>query len=98
LSFESDRPEAVARLTQLLESVWNVDAPQGLKLPETIRADPKDQLILLAAIHGRANYPLTGDARHFEHLYGKRIEGVLILRPTQYFERQRTANWLLFIP
>jgi predicted nucleic acid-binding protein len=58
-------------------------------LPETIRLDPKDQPILLAAIHGRADYLLTGDARHFGHLYGKRIRGVLVLRPRQYFERRR---------
>lgn len=35
----------------------------------------------MAAIHGKAEYLLTGDARHFEHLYGKRIEGVLVLYP-----------------
>jgi predicted nucleic acid-binding protein len=71
----------VLRLKRLLEFVSIVDAPQGLKLRETIRLDPKDQPILLAAIHGKDNYLLTGDARHFEHLYGKRIEGVLVLRP-----------------
>ena len=54
-----------------------------------MRLDPKDQPILLAAIHGRADYLLTGDAKDFEHLYGKRIEGVLVLRPAQYFEVRR---------
>jgi hypothetical protein len=58
-------------------------------LPETIRLDPKDQPILLAAIHGRADYLLTGDARRFGHLYGKQIRGVLVLGPRQYFERRR---------
>jgi predicted nucleic acid-binding protein len=82
---------AVPRLKRLLESVSTVDAPQGLKLPETIRLDPKDQPILLAAIHARADYLLTGDARHFGHLYGKRIGGVLVLRPAAYFERRRRA-------
>ena len=76
-------------LKRLLESVSTVDAPQALKLPESIRLDPKDQPVLLAAIHGKADYLLTGDARHFEHLYGKRIEGVMVVRPTQYFERRR---------
>jgi uncharacterized protein len=84
-----DRPEAVPRLNRLLESVSNVDAPHGLKLAENIRLDPKDRPILLAAIHGKAEYLLTGDARHFWHLYGKRFEGVLVLRPAQYFERRR---------
>jgi hypothetical protein len=40
-------------------------------VPETIRLDPKDQPILLAAIHGKADYLLTGDAGHFGRLYGK---------------------------
>jgi predicted nucleic acid-binding protein len=60
-------------------------------LPETIRLDPKDHPILLAAIHARADYLLTGDARHFGHLYGKRISGVLVLRPAAYFDRRRPA-------
>jgi uncharacterized protein len=86
-----DRPEAVPRLKRLLESVSTVDPPQGLKLPKTIRLDPKDQPILLAAIHARADYLLTGDSRHFGHLYGKRIGGVLVLRPAAYFDRRRRA-------
>jgi hypothetical protein len=39
-----------------------------MKLPATVRLDPKDRPILLAAIHGRAYYLLTGDVRHFGHL------------------------------
>jgi predicted nucleic acid-binding protein len=84
-----DRPEAVPRLKRLLGSVAIVDAPQGLKLLRAIRLDPKDQPILLAALHGKADYLLTGDVRHFGHLYGKRVEGVLVLRPARYFERRR---------
>jgi uncharacterized protein len=84
-----DRPEAVQRLKRLLETVSIVDAPQGLKLPDTIRLDPKDRPILLAAIHGKAGYLLTGDTRHFGHLYRKRIAGVLVLRPAQYFGRRQ---------
>jgi hypothetical protein len=38
--------------------------------------------------HGKADFLLTGDGRHFGHLYGKRIEGVMVLRPAQYFERR----------
>ena len=85
----ADRTEALPRLKRLVEAVSTVDAPQGLKLPSNIRLDQKDQPILLAAIHGNADYLLTGDARHFEHRYGRRIEGVLVLRPAQYFEHRR---------
>jgi uncharacterized protein len=85
----TDRPEAVSRLNLRLVSISTIDAPRGLKLPETIKLEPKDQPILLAAIHGKADYLLTGDARHFGHLYGRRIESVLVLRPARYFERRR---------
>lgn len=86
-----DRREALARLEQLTTTVSIVNARRSLKLPGNIRLDPKDQPILLAAIHGKADYLLTGDARHFEYLYGKRIKGVLVLCPAQYFERRRRA-------
>ena len=84
-----DRPEALPRLKRLLESVATVDAPHGLKLPESIILDSKDRPILLAAIQGKAGYLLTGDVRHFRHLYGKQIQGVLVVRPVEYFERRR---------
>jgi len=86
-----DRTEAFPRFERLTAAVSLVDAPQSLKLPVNIRLDQKDQPILLAAIHGKADYLLTGDARHFAHLYGKRIKGVLVLRPAQYFARRRQA-------
>ena len=81
-----DRPEAVPRLKRLLESISTVDAPQVLKLPKTIQLDPAGPV---SRDSREADYLLTGDARHFGHLYGKRIEGVLVLRPAQYFERRR---------
>jgi uncharacterized protein len=84
-----DRPGALKRLTRLMEALATADAPQALKLPKNVRLDSKDQPILLAAIHGRADYLLTGDAKHFGELYEKRIEGVLVLRPAQYFELRR---------
>jgi predicted nucleic acid-binding protein len=86
-----DRPEALSRLCRLTAIVSTFEAPPNLKLPEKVRLNPKDQPILLAAIHAKADYLLTGDARHFEHLFGERIEGVMLLRPAQYFERRRQA-------
>jgi predicted nucleic acid-binding protein len=81
--------EAVARLERLCKAITTVNAPQGLKLAANVQLDDKDQPILAAAIHGRADYLLTGDARQFAHLYGKRIATVLVLRPAQYFTRRR---------
>jgi hypothetical protein len=45
----------------------------------------KDKPILLAAISARADYLLTGDIRDFGRFYGKKINGVTILPPAQYF-------------
>ena len=84
-----DRAEAIPRFKQLVAAISTADAPQGLTLPGNIRLDPKDLPILLSAINGKADYLITGDIPHFAHLYGKRIEGVLVLRPAQYFEYRR---------
>jgi predicted nucleic acid-binding protein len=84
-----DRPGALNRLTRFMEALTTADAPQALKLPKNVRLDPKDQPILSAAVHGKADYLLTGDLKHFNHLYEKRIEGVLVLRPAQYLELRR---------
>jgi uncharacterized protein len=81
------RPPTLA-LERLTPKLTLVNPPGNLKLPATVRLDSKDRPILLAAIHGKADFLLTGDGRHFGHLYGKRIEGVMVLRPAQYFERR----------
>jgi predicted nucleic acid-binding protein len=85
------RKPAVPRLAQLIEALDIVDTPQHRAFSQRVRLHRKDQPILLAAIHPRADYLLTGDAQHFSHLFGKRIEGVLVLQPAQYLSH-RTAN------
>lgn len=82
-----DRAPAVTRLERLTLKLTLVNPPKGLRLPDGVLLDLKDRPILVAAIHGKANFLLTGDGRHFGHLYGKRVEGVMVLRPAQYFER-----------
>jgi len=86
-----DRAVSLPRFNRLVTALSIVNAPQGLQLPKNILLDAKDQPILMSAIHGKAHYLLTGDARHFGHLYGKRIEGVMVLRPAQYFAERRRA-------
>ncbi len=83
-----DRPPALARLERLTPKLTLVNPPVDLELPPRVRLDSKDRPILLAAIHGKADFLLTGDGRHFGHLYGRRVEGVMVLRPAQYFERR----------
>jgi len=86
----ADREPALARLSRLTATLTIVNLPQNPKQSLNVRIDAKDRPILLAAIRGKANYLLTGDGRHFGHLYGKRIEGVMVLRPAQYFERRES--------
>jgi uncharacterized protein len=73
----------LARLTKLLQHVIIVD--QLAPLPTHLRLAEKDQPILQAAIGANASHLLTGDKRDFGHLFGKRVEGVLILPPAEYF-------------
>lgn len=85
------RPPALARLERLTAALIIVSLAQSPTLPPDVRIDSKDRPILLAAIRGKADYLLTGDGRHFGHLYGKLVEGVMVLRPAQYFERRLDA-------
>lgn len=59
------------------------DAPVGLPLPE------KDMPILLAAREARATHLITGDVRHFGPYFGKEIEGILVLAPSDYLQKHR---------
>lgn len=73
------------RLAKLAANLEFTDAilrqlPAGVFLPE------KDRPILLAAIDAQATHLITGDLRHFAPLFGKRIEGVWIMTPSQYLK------------
>lgn len=79
------------RLAKLLEKVHvsNDLAP----LPSGVRLPPKDRPILQAVLHARAAFLLTWDTKHFGVYFGRRVGGVLVVRPAEYFElrRQRTG-------
>lgn len=84
-----ERPPGRVRLERLRLKLSLINPPRNLKLPAEVRLDSKDRPILLAAIYGNADFLLIGDGRHFGHLYAKRLHGVMVLRPAQYFERGR---------
>ena len=54
--------------------------PLGIVLPD--KAAP----ILASALAAKATHLLTGDARHFGELYGREINGCIILRPAVYLK------------
>jgi predicted nucleic acid-binding protein len=72
------RPEALARLSTLLESIDIADslAPIGDSgLPA------KDVPILAAAVASRCDVLLTGDVTDFGHIIGKTVQGVRMMTP-----------------
>ena len=73
------------RLNELLTSTRVVPEPSPNSiLPAGITLPAKDAPILLAAIQSQSTHLLTGDKRHFGPLYGQVVEGVLIVRPSQF--------------
>lgn len=81
--------EQLDRLAFLLAKLQVVEEPPVQILPAGVRLPEKDVPILAAAIQARATHLITGDLRDFGAYMGRRIGGVLILRPRGYFERSR---------
>ncbi len=60
--------------------------PQA-QLGKDIELVEKDRPILGAAIAGKCEYLVTGDRKDFGHLFGKTIEGVFVLPPSDLAEK-----------
>ncbi|HLJ30634.1 MAG TPA: PIN domain-containing protein [Candidatus Angelobacter sp.] len=60
-------------------------------LPDDISLPDKDAPIMLAAIAAGATHLLTGDMRRFGVYFGKKVEGIFIISPGDYF-RKKTGN------
>ena len=85
-----DTPAQLRRLAGYARRVELVpqppDGPCRLELP------PEDRLIFLAAAAAGATHLLTGDARHFGAYYGRRMQGVRVLRPAEYLGRKNPES------
>lgn len=81
--------ERRARLAELMKSVRVVPDAPSHDLPAGVVLRSKDVPILAAAIATRATHLITGDRRDFGAYFGRRLGGVLILPPRDYFERSR---------
>jgi len=88
-NLREDRPGALARLDNLLRKVRTVDEGEGGDTPGSVQLDAKDWPILLAAVRGNAGFLLTGDKRHFGHLYGQTVRAVTVCRPADYLRGHR---------
>lgn len=74
-------PAAVPNLVVLAAALEIADEPPldliaGLA---PLLPDPDDAPILAGAVHSRSDLLVTGNARHFGHLYGVRVRGTLVV-------------------
>lgn len=76
------------RRLQRLSSDLRLFEASDRKLPSGVSLPDKDAPILLAAIEAHADYLLTGDIRHFGPYFGRKIEGVVVALPSQYFKKR----------
>ena len=88
LNLAKERPQAVMELQALLRKVMVAMTQDAGALPEEITLVEKDTPILLAAISAKATHLLTGDKLHFGHLFNTYVEGVLVLPPAAYLNKQ----------
>ncbi len=80
-----DNAAARERLDALLATVERVGDPAAPFDPGSEQHLPEnDRPVLRAAMAAGASHLLSGDRRAFGANYGKRIGGVLILRPAEY--------------
>jgi predicted nucleic acid-binding protein len=77
------KPAQLDALRGLLTNIKLVSSGRSKALPMGIELPKDDHPILQAAIAGQATHLLTGDS-HFRPLFGRVIEGVLVLRPGDY--------------
>ena len=73
-----------ARLRQLLEDVETVEAVLDLDATLPAGLPEKDRPILGAAAGAKADFFLTGDAKHFGAYFGKIVCGVRVERPAEF--------------
>jgi hypothetical protein len=80
-----------ARLYRLLRQTEIADeAPVTVTLPTSVNLPAKDQPILRAAIHARCSHLLTGDQKHFGHLFGRSVEGVHVMTVRDFLNARAT--------
>lgn len=75
-AWETAHTAMMARMEIVPDAVLHVEAG----LPD------KDKPILAAAIAAKCTYLVTGDKRDFGHIYGKIVEGVMVVSVLQFAE------------
>lgn len=87
-----NQEDAVA-LDELASKMTIVAGTRIGKIPDGVELADKDIPILLAAIDSGCSHLLTGDRRHFDAFYNRRIAGVMIQTPAEFLRsRKRQAG------
>ncbi len=84
-NLQRKHPESVGELLILLDGLqFAQEPPEALadRLRDRV-SDPKDVPILAGAVWTEADLLITGNSRHFGHLYGTHVGGCLILPPRE---------------
>jgi predicted nucleic acid-binding protein len=81
-------PESVAEVERLMRSVRLVSESGGAAYETGLSSGlpPKDAPILGAALQAGADMLVTGDSRHFGHLFGEEVRGVEVKTPAGALE------------
>ena len=79
--------DVIPVLDKLASEMMIVTGTRTGDLPDDVELAGKDIPILLAAIDSGCSHLLTGDQRHFETLYGRRIVGVLVQTAGEYLRK-----------
>jgi hypothetical protein len=83
-------PESISYYDALLKRIALSPLGSQTQTISVLSALPeKDRPVLAGAIGARCSILMTGDSRHFGHLYGKTIQGVRILSPRDTLEQVR---------
>jgi predicted nucleic acid-binding protein len=82
-------PRLLAELEQLLAEVFIVGEPSADRVlrAREVGLPADDAPILAAALSAQAAFLVTGDRSHFGPLYGKAVEGTVVVPPADALSR-----------
>jgi uncharacterized protein len=77
-------PAHQLRFEELLARTQMVSDANPDFVPQSVRLVEKDRPILGAAIAASVDYLITGDKKHFTHLYFQRVSHVYVINPADF--------------
>jgi predicted nucleic acid-binding protein len=81
-----ERPAHSVRFDKLIARTRLVSDADSAFVPLSIRLAEKDRPILAAAIAASVDYLITGDKKHFSHLYFHKVSHVYIINPADFLD------------